>query len=140
MSISSSAHKPKGAAATTAGEGAVAPPITLSERSSTGPALLRILVGYLWFQQLFWKVPPTFAGLYGYVVRESQHAGVAGARPGGCSSGTQTGRRSLAGAAPAGSRAALSLRSHRELVCVGRGRARQCNHSAGGSWQEFWPA
>jgi len=74
MSISSSARKPKGAAATGAGEGAVAPAITLSERSSTGLALLRILVGYLWFQQLFWKLPPTFAGLYGYVVRESQHA------------------------------------------------------------------
>src|SRR3989442_15856442 len=74
MSISSSARKPKGAAATSAGEGAVAPPITLSERSSTGLALLRIFVGYLWFQQLFWKLPPTFAGLYGYVVRESQHA------------------------------------------------------------------
>jgi hypothetical protein len=52
----------------------VVPPITLSERSSTGLALLRILVGYLWFQQLFWKLPPTFAGLYEYVVRESQHA------------------------------------------------------------------
>jgi len=81
MSISSSAHKPKGAAATTAGEGAVAPPITLSERSSTGLALLRILVGYLWFQQLFWKLPPTFAGLYGYVVRESQHAILPGYGP-----------------------------------------------------------
>ena len=23
---------------------------------------------------MFWKLPPTFAGLYGYVVRESQHA------------------------------------------------------------------
>ncbi len=74
MGISSSAHQPKGVVATAAGEGAVAPPITLSERSSTGLALLRILVGYLWFQQLFWKLPPTFAGLYGYVVSESQHA------------------------------------------------------------------
>jgi uncharacterized membrane protein YphA (DoxX/SURF4 family) len=74
MSISSSAHNPKGAAATAPQEGAVTAPITLSERSSTGLALLRILVGYLWFQQLFWKLPPTFAGLYGYVVRESQHA------------------------------------------------------------------
>jgi hypothetical protein len=45
MSISSSAHKPKGAAATASREGAVAAPITLSERSSTGLALLRILVG-----------------------------------------------------------------------------------------------
>jgi hypothetical protein len=74
MSISSSAHKPKGAAATASQEGTVTAPITLSERSSTGLALLRILVGYLWFQQLFWKLPPTFAGLYSYVVRESQHA------------------------------------------------------------------
>src|SRR6266705_6468248 len=74
MSISSSAHKPKGAAATASQEGAVIAPITLSERSSTGLALLRILVGYMLFQQLFWKMPPTFAGLYGYVVRESQHA------------------------------------------------------------------
>ncbi len=78
MSISSSASKPKGVAATGMGEGVVAPPITLSERSSTGLALLRILVGYLWFQQLFWKLPPTFAGLYEYVVRESQHAIIPG--------------------------------------------------------------
>src|SRR6266567_7001501 len=78
MSISSSAHKPKGAAAPGAEEAAMAPPITLSERSSTGLALLRILVGYLWFQQLFWKLPPTFAGLYGYVVRESQHTIIPG--------------------------------------------------------------
>ena len=74
MSISSSAHKPQGAAATASQGGAVIAPITLSERSSTGLALLRILVGYLWFQQLFWKLPSTFAGLYPYVVRESQHA------------------------------------------------------------------
>ncbi len=74
MRISSLARKPKRVAATASDEIAVAPPITLSERSSTGLALLRIFVGYLWFQQLFWKMPPTFAGLYGYVVRESQHA------------------------------------------------------------------
>ncbi len=74
MHISSSARKPKRVGATASGEGAVAPPITLSDRSATGLALLRIFVGYLWFQQLFWKLPPTFAGLYGYVVRESQHA------------------------------------------------------------------
>ena len=73
MSISSSSYKPKGAAAPASWEVALAAPITLSERSSTGLALLRILVGYLWFQQLFWKMPPTFAGLYPYVVRESQH-------------------------------------------------------------------
>lgn len=74
MSISSSRHKQKPLTATTAEESTLAQPITLSERSSNGLALLRILVGYLWFQQLFWKLPPTFAGLYGYVVRESQHA------------------------------------------------------------------
>jgi uncharacterized membrane protein YphA (DoxX/SURF4 family) len=73
MNISSSARKQKRVATTASEESALAPPITLSERSSTGLALLRILVGYLWFQQLFWKLPPTFAGLYGYVVRESQH-------------------------------------------------------------------
>ncbi len=50
MSISSSAPKPQGVATTASEESAVAPPITLSERSSTGLALLRILVGYLWFQ------------------------------------------------------------------------------------------
>jgi len=74
MSISSSAHEQKRVATAASEENAVTPPITLNERSSTGLALLRILVGYLWFQQLFWKLPPTFAGLYGYVVRESQHA------------------------------------------------------------------
>lgn len=74
MSISSSTHKQKPLTTTSTGESAIAQPITLSERSSTGLALVRILVGYLWFQQLFWKLPPTFAGLYVYVVRESQHA------------------------------------------------------------------
>jgi uncharacterized membrane protein YphA (DoxX/SURF4 family) len=87
MSISSSAREPKRVAATTAGEGAVASPITLSERSSTGLALLRIFVGYLWFQQLFWKLPPTFAGLYGYGAL-LQHTFLAGcpslSSPAGC--------------------------------------------------------
>jgi hypothetical protein len=63
MSISSSAHGQKRRATAAAEESAGVPPITLSERSSTGLALLRILVGYPWFQQLFWKLPPTFAGL-----------------------------------------------------------------------------
>src|SRR5579859_3081901 len=78
MSISSSAGKPKWEATVASVESAVAPPITLSEHSSTGLALLRMFVGYLWFQQLFWKLPPTFARLYGYVVRESQHAIIPG--------------------------------------------------------------
>jgi hypothetical protein len=38
----------------------------------TGLALIRIFVGYLWFQQLFWKMPPDFAELYPYIIRESQ--------------------------------------------------------------------
>ena len=59
MSISSSVHKPKGAATTGAGEGAVAPPITLSERSGIGLSLLRFFVGYLWFQQLFRRLALT---------------------------------------------------------------------------------
>jgi len=74
MSISSSANDRKRIAITKAKETNITTPITLSERSITGFALIRIFVGYLWFQQLFWKMPPTFAGLYIYIVRESQHA------------------------------------------------------------------
>src|SRR5215471_17788904 len=48
--------------------------ITLSERSLVTLALVRLLVGYLWFQQLFWKMPPDFAGLRRYVVEESHYA------------------------------------------------------------------
>ncbi len=32
-------------------------PVTLSERSILIFALIRIFVGYLWFQQLVWKMP-----------------------------------------------------------------------------------
>ena len=74
MSISSSANDRKRTAVIRAKETAITTtPITLSERSITGLALVRIFVGYLWFQQLFWKMPPDFAGLYKYIVRESQH-------------------------------------------------------------------
>jgi thiosulfate dehydrogenase (quinone) large subunit len=74
MSISSSAQNRKGLAVHAAGgeRGATVAPITLSERSSIGLALIRVTVGYLWFQQLFWKLPPDFAGLHPYLVRESQ--------------------------------------------------------------------
>src|SRR5207244_10338443 len=65
-------------AATRAKETGITTPITLSERSITGFALIRIFVGYLWFQQLFWKMPPDFAGLYSYIVRESQHTIIPG--------------------------------------------------------------
>src|SRR5712692_6015401 len=79
MGISSSASGGKRIAVTRAKEtGATTTPITLSERSITGFALIRIFVGYLWFQQLFWKLPPIFAGLYGYIVRESQNTIIPG--------------------------------------------------------------
>ena len=78
MSISPSANERKHMAATNAKESSIHPPITLSERSITGFALIRIFVGYLWFQQLFWKMPPDFTGLYPYIVRESQHTIVPG--------------------------------------------------------------
>jgi thiosulfate dehydrogenase [quinone] large subunit len=48
--------------------------ITLGERSLITLALVRLLVGYLWFQQLFWKMPPDFAGLRKYVLEESHYA------------------------------------------------------------------
>lgn len=48
-------------------------PLTLSENSMLVIALVRIFLGYLWFQQLFWKLPPSFAGLHRYVEREAQY-------------------------------------------------------------------
>src|SRR5215469_2596494 len=79
MSISSSASDRKRVAVTGAKEsGAATIPITLSERSMTGLALLRIFVGYIWFQQLFWKLPPDFRGLYPYIINESQHTIIPG--------------------------------------------------------------
>lgn len=65
-------------AVTRANEIGITTPITLSERSITGFALIRLFVGYLWFQQLFWKMPPDFAGLYSYIIRESQHTIIPG--------------------------------------------------------------
>jgi thiosulfate dehydrogenase (quinone) large subunit len=77
MSISSARERKKGAAKAFV-DRAVTTPITLSERSMTGLALIRIFVGYLWFQQLFWKMPPDFAGLYPYIIRESQRTIIPG--------------------------------------------------------------
>ncbi|HEU5368660.1 MAG TPA: hypothetical protein VFU69_09355 [Ktedonobacterales bacterium] len=48
-------------------------PVTLSERSLTALALVRVFFGFLWFQQLAWKMPPDFGGLRTDVVREMQH-------------------------------------------------------------------
>src|SRR3989442_8073927 len=79
MSISSSAGDRKRVAVTGTRESSTTTtPITLSERSITGLALIRIFVGYLWFQQLFWKLPPDFRGLYPYIIRESQHTIIPG--------------------------------------------------------------
>ena len=79
MSISSSAGDGKRVAVTGGRESSAATtPITLSERSITGLALIRIFVGYLWFQKLFWKLPPDFKGLYPYIVSESQHTIIPG--------------------------------------------------------------
>jgi hypothetical protein len=78
MSFSPSANDRKQMAVTKAKEIGILTPITLSERSITGFALIRIFVGYLWFQQLFWKMPPDFAGLYSYIIGESQHTIIPG--------------------------------------------------------------
>lgn len=48
-------------------------PVTLSERSLITLALVRLFFGFLWFQQLGWKMPPDFGGLRADVVREVQH-------------------------------------------------------------------
>ena len=53
-------------------------PITVSESSALILALARIFTGYLWFQQLYWKLPPDFAGLHRYVVREAQFTFIPG--------------------------------------------------------------
>lgn len=50
---------------------AIFSPVTLSEGSLFVLALVRLLAGLLWFQQLFWKLPPDFAGLHRYVVEEA---------------------------------------------------------------------
>jgi len=52
--------------------------ITLGGASLLTLALVRIFVGYLWFQQLFWKLPPDFTGLHKYVVREGLYTFVPG--------------------------------------------------------------
>ncbi len=54
------------------------PSVTLGEGSLLTLAIVRVFLGYLWFQQLFWKLPPSFAGLRSYVVREGQYTFVPG--------------------------------------------------------------
>lgn len=50
-----------------------APSVSLSGSSLFVLALVRLFFGLLWFQQLFWKLPPSFAGLHRYVVEEGQY-------------------------------------------------------------------
>ena len=78
MSISSSAKKQQLTEEPHAQKIRGTSPITLSEWSINGLALIRIFVGYLWFQQLFWKMPPDFIGLFPYVIRESQYTIIPG--------------------------------------------------------------
>ncbi len=54
------------------------PAVILSEGSLVTLALVRIFLGYLWFQQLFWKLPPSYAGLHSYVVNEGKYTFVPG--------------------------------------------------------------
>lgn len=78
MSISSLRNRATSETPVAEERGATVAPITLSERSSTLFALVRIFVGYLWFQQLFWKLPPDFTGLYPYIQREVHYAFIPG--------------------------------------------------------------
>ena len=54
-------------------EQARSPAVTLSERSLISLALVRLFFGFLWFQQLGWKMPPDFAGLRPDVEREVRY-------------------------------------------------------------------
>jgi hypothetical protein len=72
MRRSSSTRGPETAAAlgSTGDQDGSRAPITIGATGMLMLALVRIFVGYLWFQQLFWKLPPTFGGLHTFVVRE----------------------------------------------------------------------
>jgi hypothetical protein len=78
MSISSSANERQHTEVAQVQEIRPTSPVTLSAWSINGLALIRIFVGYLWFQQLFWKMPPDFTGLFPYIIRESQHTIIQG--------------------------------------------------------------
>lgn len=49
-------------------------PVTLGEGGLVTLALARLLFGFLWFQQLAWKMPPDFGGLRQDVEREVHFA------------------------------------------------------------------
>ena len=73
MQISSSARNTR--ATTTEDDAGLSPSsaVSLSGGSLYALAIVRLLVGLLWFQQLFWKLPPSFAGLHRYLVEEGQY-------------------------------------------------------------------
>lgn len=77
-SISSARGDPRPATTSSQEYNVPTAPVILSEKSLHVLALVRMFVGYLWFQQLFWKLPPTFAGLHQYVVEESKYAIIPG--------------------------------------------------------------
>ena len=62
----------------TAREGVSDDQSAIGERSLYTLSLIRIFVGLLWFQQLAWKMPPSFGGLRSYVMREALHPLVPG--------------------------------------------------------------
>ena len=72
MSTSSSTHGPELSTVPSGmqEQDARSVPVTVGESSLLLIALVRVFVGYLWFQQLFWKLPPTFGGLHIFVARE----------------------------------------------------------------------
>jgi len=53
-------------------------PVVLGEPGLFLLALVRIFFGLLWFQQLAWKMPPTFGGLRSYVLKEAAYTFVPG--------------------------------------------------------------
>ena len=74
MNTRLSASDREGSAATTSqASDTTTVPVTLSEPSLTGLALIRLFFGSLWFQQLSWKMPPTFKGLHPYLAKEGMY-------------------------------------------------------------------
>lgn len=73
MQISSSAREARATRATDDAGISLSSTVSLSGGSLYALAIVRLLVGLLWFQQLFWKLPPSFAGLHKYLVEEGQY-------------------------------------------------------------------
>ncbi len=73
MHISSTSRDAHTTGQTDGSDPGVTPAVSLGEGSLFALAMVRLFVGLLWFQQLFWKLPPSFAGLHRYVVAEGQY-------------------------------------------------------------------